>query len=83
MLLDITGLNNKKNYLKLCGNIYSWVNKNRVTLPLYMFMYLGIKTNNVNNSTEDLIDAFNAKKEELNMIFNRVTEYLSENQFGN
>ena len=47
------------------------------------FTDLGIKTNNVNNSTEDLIDAFNAQKEQLNMIFNRVTEYLSENQFVN
>jgi len=47
------------------------------------FTDIGIKTNNVNNSTEDLIDAFNAQKEQLNMIFNRVTEYLSENQFVN
>lgn len=47
------------------------------------FTDLGIKTNNINNSAEDLIDAFNAQKEQLNMIFNRVTEYLSENQFVN
>jgi hypothetical protein len=47
------------------------------------FTDLGIKTNNVNNDTEDLIDAFNAQKEQLNMIFSRVTEYLSENQFVN
>ena len=47
------------------------------------FTDLGIKTNNVNNNTEDLIDAFNEQKEQLNMIFNRVTEYLSENQFVN
>ena len=47
------------------------------------FTDLGIKTNNVNNDTEDLIDAFNEQKEQLNMIFNRVTEYLSENQFVN
>ena len=47
------------------------------------FTDLGIKTNKVNNNTEDLIDAFNEQKEQLNMIFNRVTEYLSENQFVN
>lgn len=44
---------------------------------------LGIKTNDINSNAEDLIDAFNEQKEQLNVIFSRVTEYLSENQFVN
>ena len=44
---------------------------------------LGIKTNNIDNNVEDLIDAFNKQKEQLNMIFNKVSDYLSENQFVN
>ena len=47
------------------------------------FTDVGVKTNSVNNDTETLIDAFNEQKEQLNAIFTKVTDYLSENQFVN
>ena len=44
---------------------------------------LGLKTQKVNNDTEELIDLFNDQKEKLNTIFNRATDFLSKNQFIN
>jgi len=44
---------------------------------------LGLKTQKVNNDTEELIDLFNEQKEKLNTIFNRTTDFLSKNQFIN
>ena len=44
---------------------------------------LGMKTSKVSNDTEELIESFNIQKENLNMIFTKVTDYLSENQFVN
>ena len=44
---------------------------------------LGLKTEKVNNNTEELIDLFNDQKDKLNNIFNRATDFLSKNQFIN
>jgi hypothetical protein len=44
---------------------------------------LGLKTEQVNTDTEELIDLFNEQKEKLNTIFNRTTDFLSKNQFIN
>ena len=44
---------------------------------------LGKKTNKINDNTIELIDSFNRQKETLQDIFNRVDDYLSENQFVN
>ena len=44
---------------------------------------LGKKTNKINDNTIELIDSFNRQKETLQDIFNRVDDYLSENQFIN
>ena len=44
---------------------------------------LGVKTNKVNEESENLIALFDAQKDRLNNIFNRATDFLSKNQFIN
>ena len=44
---------------------------------------LGLKTDQVNTDTENLIDKFNNQKVQLNNIFNKATDFLSRNQFVN
>ena len=44
---------------------------------------LGLKTQQINMDTENLIDAFNNQKQQLNLIFNKATDFLSRNQFIN
>ena len=44
---------------------------------------LGLKTQQINTDTENLIDAFNNQKQQLNLIFNKATDFLSRNQFIN
>ena len=44
---------------------------------------LGLKTEQVNTDTENLINLFNNQKDQLNMIFNKTTDFLSRNQFNN
>ena len=44
---------------------------------------LGLQTNKVNKDTEDLIELFTKQKDQLNVIFNKATDFLSRNQFVN
>ena len=44
---------------------------------------VGMKTAEVNNNSEQLIDSFNEQKEKLNNIINKATNFLSRNQFIN
>ena len=44
---------------------------------------LGLKTEQVNTDTENLIELFNNQKNQLNVIFNKATDFLSRNQFIN
>ena len=44
---------------------------------------VGLKTERVDQSSEELIELFNRQKDQLNMIFNKATDFLSKNQFIN
>lgn len=44
---------------------------------------LGIKTGRVEKEAENLIDLFNNQQDQLNVIFNKATDFLSRNQFIN
>ena len=44
---------------------------------------VGMKTAEVNNNSEQLIDSFNEQKEKLNNIIDKATNFLSRNQFIN
>ena len=44
---------------------------------------MGLKTEKINTDTENLIESIKNQKEQLNLIFNKATDFLSRNQFIN